>query len=155
KEPFDQRVRFVVVAGELAGPEEALKELQKRKDDLTANEEKSAAERWAPVLDILTRLYRDYQQEHFDHPSLQEDEVRRLRSGLGWYGDLALAPAGGDASARRAALVPAQQTFLACVAVLFWFGIFGLFGLVGLVTFLVLVFARQVRGGLRCGSGHG
>src|SRR5262249_62304678 len=75
------------------------------------------------------RLYRDYQQGHFDHPSLQEDEVRRLRSELGWYGDLALAPAGGDAAARRAVLAPAEQTFLACVAVLCWFGIFGLFGL--------------------------
>jgi membrane protease YdiL (CAAX protease family) len=76
-----------------------------------------------------------------------------LRQQLGWFGDLALAPAdGSDPAAREAVVAPALRTAISLLVTgLAMLGL-GFLGLVLLVTFSVLWFLRRVPGGLVTGS---
>src|SRR5262249_10120173 len=81
------------------------------------------------LTDLLEKLYRDYADQELaeslgaferDAPdeqppwvakSLSEEEREQLREKLGWFGDLALAPAhGADPAARAAVLAQARRT---------------------------------------------
>jgi membrane protease YdiL (CAAX protease family) len=151
----EQRLRFVVLAGELAGPAEARGQL----DQLDAKLKEAGVEETpeqAALDDALRRLYADYQAEQFQAPSVSNDERKRLRDDLGWFGELALAPDGGpDPQARAAVMRAAHRTVLAVLVSIIGVSIMGLAGFVGLVIFVILLFSSKLRRGLHPGLPHG
>lgn len=143
--PLSQQLRFVVLAGELKGPGQALTELAELK-----------APEAAPLVEILTRLYRDYERKEFTAPSVSGSERDQVRAALGWVGELALHPAGTSDTARRAALLAsAQRTFFTVIIAFLGCGFFGLAGLPCLLTVLILARNRRLLSGLGPPSGTG
>jgi membrane protease YdiL (CAAX protease family) len=143
-----QRLRFVTLAGEMAGSEEAVRRLGELRAAVAADKVPGTPADVA-LLPILRRLYQDYAQQHLDAPSVKAEEREQLHERLGWFGDLALAPRDGpDQQARAAVLAPAQRTTFALLGGFLGLGTLGLFGFCGLVLFLVLLFAGHLRDGL-------
>jgi membrane protease YdiL (CAAX protease family) len=150
---YAQRLRFVVLAGELQGAEEArtqLHHLNERYHEVCG--EPPAEE--AKIAKLLDRLYSLREKKNAAaRASLSPQEQQQLREQLGWFGDLALAPADeGDTADRQAALASAFRT---CASML----IGGLTmlalaaaALIPLVTLLVLWLVRGARVGLTTGS---
>jgi membrane protease YdiL (CAAX protease family) len=104
-----QRLRFVVLAGELAGPTEALARLEELQDLESRGKAAHEGEDKATGK-ILGRLYYDYEMDAFSAPSLSDADHQQLRRQLGWFGDLALNPQDGpDPAARAAVLAPARR----------------------------------------------
>ncbi len=154
--PYDQRLRFVVLAGELKGPDEAREQLRQINERWHESQSCDPPAEDARTAEVLDRLYAVREKEPDAAASLPEDDRQELRQRLGWFGELALAPAGaGDDADRAAVLAPAYRaawSVLAAEAVLL--GVGGL-GLVLLVTLLVLWMLGLLRGGLRLGSSSG
>jgi membrane protease YdiL (CAAX protease family) len=153
--PLSQRLRFVILAGGLEGYAEALEQLHALDQQLADQQLE-----WPPpqeaLRDILGRLYSDYLQERFTGPSLHEEERERLRTELGWFGELALAPAEGpDTAARRAVLGVAHRTVLTLVGFFTGFAFLGLAGFVELVGFLALLVNGRLHSGLAERIPHG
>jgi membrane protease YdiL (CAAX protease family) len=150
----DQRLRFIALAGELAGPNEALKQLQELEQKLDANQVKPTEAQLA-LMKSLEKLYLDYGRKQFEAPSLTAVERDRLRDQLGWFGELALAPAGTlNQAAREEVLAPARRTVFAIgitVGVLFLVGLIG-FG--ALIVFLIFLFVGRLQTGIRLGAPH-
>jgi membrane protease YdiL (CAAX protease family) len=150
---YSQRLRFAVLAGELVGPAEALDRLR----DLEAERSAHTIEARPASVEAAGRLetlYRGYEKGGV-RPDLPAEQCAWLRSRLGWFGELALAPAGSDPAARQAVLGPARRTvvaYLSMVALL-------LLGLaVGgflLLLFGLLALLGRLRGGLAAGAGFG
>jgi membrane protease YdiL (CAAX protease family) len=175
---FGQRLRFVILAGEMAGPDEALRKLEELNRQLAESKVELTADQAALKKD-LTRLYTAYQvnrwwrrvedmlpafvrplTERLERPllarALPDAERQRVRSELGWFGDLALAPPRGpDEQARAAVLAPATRTVGVLVSFSVLLLVAGLAGLIGLLVFLALVAAGKVRSRLRTGSPGG
>jgi hypothetical protein len=173
--PIDQRLRYAVVAGELQGLDAALKVLDNL-ERLAAEKNVTLTNAQSSVVAILRQLYRDYRQLRFDAPSVTDAERSKLREDLGWFGELALAPAGEpgvgdqiaaaasgpiaagiraacpDPEARDAALQPARRVIVVVLAAVVVVLIFLFLGIVGLVALFIVLFLGQLRGGLRCGS---
>jgi len=160
--PLSTRFRFVVLAGELAGPDEAVKQADAvRKEMLKQKVRKSETDE--RVVSVLDRLYSDYQEGHWDAPSLEADEHKLLRDELGWFGALALSPnrpvADGAESAtadpvRKEVLAAAWRTFAVVIlSTLIMLGV-GIAGLGGAITFLVLIIRRKMRSAILTGSGN-
>lgn len=131
-------LRVAVVVGELARPQKALerlREVPEFKDD-----------QHEALHGLLVRLYHDYEQGAWEGPSLGEEERTRLRAGLGWFGDLALAPAeAADAAAREAVLRPALRMVTVALSAFALVGLLGVVGLAGLVTYFIFF----LKGGIR------
>jgi membrane protease YdiL (CAAX protease family) len=189
--PVDQRLRFVVLAGELAGPEEALTQLDALKKQIAQHKDQvSATPKQVRFMQILSRLYAVYGgvallvpntvgllASPLDQgpwiaatrsaqgplpsgsraaPSIPPEEKALLRQELGWFGALALAPAGTeDQSERNAVLRPARRGALAYMGVLTVLGVLGFLGLIALIVFLIYLFAGWLRRGIHCGVPHG
>jgi membrane protease YdiL (CAAX protease family) len=140
------RLRGVVLAGELVGPDEALRQLQNLD---TPSDDPHVAE-------LLERLYKDYQGEKRDAPSLSGADRAELRDKLGWFGELALNPQDGpDDAARHAILQPAQNAlviFLGFVVCIFALGVVGANIL---IVMTILVAQRKVRMRFDTGSPNG
>jgi membrane protease YdiL (CAAX protease family) len=173
--PVEQRLRFIVMAGELEGPEEALLQLRELRKRLRANKIQPTKDQQM-LLSILRRLYTDYSRLRYDLPSVSDAEREQLRQQLDWYGDLALAPAGRpeareevlaaagtavaarcqcatpDPELREEVLLPARRTAL--MGALSVVGVLGsgLVGLALLVTLLLLIGRGKVQGGLTTGK---
>ena len=179
KGSVDQRLRFIVLAGELAGPAKALQELEGLDKDMALHKVKPTRAQ-AKLRDILGRLYRDYDRLHLRAPSVTAAERTYLRQQLNWFGALALAPggielnedviaeaAGGaaalvlgnlktpDPEARRQALAPARRTFGVFIGSLIFMILLGLGGFVGLVLLIVFASSGNLQPGVETGSGHG
>lgn len=150
-----RRLRAIILEGELAGPKrskELLKDLEKKAVENHVNLSVMDVLLW----DILSRLYSDYENEKFEAPSLSRSDKEDLRKELGWFGELALAPAqGSNQEARDQVLAPAERTALIMMGV----GGFGLLtaaaGLFGMIFLVVFFYAGQVRRGIRGGIRHG
>jgi len=173
--PIDQRLRFVALAGELVGPDGALNALDQLEKLIADKNAPHTAEQDSQLV-ILRQLYSDYRRLRLDAPSVTQIQRRQLRKELGWFGDLALAPAGqpgmrgqvaaiagGPAAAainddcpdpqeRTAVLRPAQRVTVVGVSV--FVAALGLLflGSCGLLLLVVLLFLGMLRGGLKCGS---
>ena len=89
--PIGQRLCFIALAGELKGPEEAFEHLDALLD-LLGQRSIELSDRQQALCDSYELLYGDYMQEHWQAPSLDDKQRRQLRSELGWFGQLALAP---------------------------------------------------------------
>lgn len=150
---YAQRLRFVVLAGELKGPDEAREQLHqfdRRYREVCG--EPSAED--AETARLLDHLYAVRAKDPKAAASLPEDQKEELRSQLGWFGELALAPPGADDSARQAVLAPATRTVWSLLGVGGFMLALGLVGLAMLVTLFVLYFLNRLRGGLPPGSPH-
>jgi len=161
--PLPQRLAFVVLAGELAGPAEALRHIDRIRVRL-AGPGQPPPRPAAQVLEILQRLYTDYSRAQWHAPSVTPRERETLKRELGWFGALALAPRAdpadravprqGAAAARQAVLAPAWGTFLAIVLAMCALLAVGAAGLLGAITFAVLAFTRRITPRILPGSRH-
>ncbi|HTU20409.1 MAG TPA: CPBP family intramembrane glutamic endopeptidase [Gemmataceae bacterium] len=151
---YPQRLRFVVLAGELKGPNESREQLQEidQKYRFHCGNPSPEDEATARLLD---HLYAVRAEDANAVASLPEDEQQKLRQRLDWFGDLALAPRDGDDQvAREAVLAQAVRTVWALLGVgIFMLALF-LIGLVFLVTLGVLYFLGHLQSGLKPGSPH-
>ncbi len=171
---YDHQLCFAILAGELAGPTEALKLLGKLPGQEGADTETAEA---------LVEIYRAYEQNSRTTAAADNAEqirkklawigkltvadkkppvlppaaaVERVRQKLGWFGDLATAPPDTpDTAARAAAIVPARHTaivFLTAgsVAVLATLG-----GFAVLVALTALAAMDKLRPRLTTGSPYG
>lgn len=135
-----QRLRFIVLAGDLAGPQEGLNRLdglrrlcERQKVVLTADQR--------ALIETLQSLYTEYAASKSSAPSVSPNEREFLRSRLGWFGALALAPAdGGDQQARAIVLGSAFRAALVFVSLLVVGGLVAVAGLIGLVFVLAVGF---------------
>lgn len=153
--PIGQRLRAIILVGERDGPAAALDQLEKLSQKLDRLHVRISA-RQEQLVETLARLYGDYSDGHLDAPSLGPEDRRFLRNNLGWFGDLALAPAGGpDPAAREAVLRAADRTALALMGAFALYGVLGVAGLVGLVVCAVRAFKGQLRRGLNYRSPYG
>jgi membrane protease YdiL (CAAX protease family) len=142
----EQRLCFVVLAGELMGPKEARKQLQ----------ELGAPPNDAQVAELLDKLYRDYDDEKYAAPSLSAEERGLLHNKLGWFGDLALNPdQTPDRAARAAVLAPAQKSLVVMIGMGAGFIALGFLGFNLLVVLTILALQGKVRFRFTTGSGNG
>jgi membrane protease YdiL (CAAX protease family) len=148
----DQRLRFVVLVSELAGPAEALQELDRLDQDMAQYQIQPTADQ-ARLRTLLGRLFRDYSKGNLNGRSLTPADHAFLRQHLDWFGDLALAPEGAEPAARTAAVAPANRFFFTFVMTILLGAFFGLAGFVGLIVLIVFVFTGKVKG-LQTGAGH-
>lgn len=150
---YAQRLRFVVLAGDLKSPEEAQHQLEELDQKYRQHRGDPPPED-AETARILYELYTRHAEDPKAVVSLPEKGQQELRQRLEWFGDLALAPPNGDPAARADVLAPATRTVWALLgAGVFMLGL-GLVGLVLLVTLLVLYFVNRLQHGLAPGSPH-
>lgn len=152
---YSQRMRFIVLAGELKGPEEAREQLQEIDRKYRQHGGEPSAED-AETARNLDHLYHVRAENPQAVAFLPEDQKQGLRQQLDWFGELALTPPGSDAAARAAVLAPAYRT----VGAIFGAGVFmlglGAAGLVLLVTLFVFYLLNRLHGGLSPASpNHG
>jgi len=152
--PVPHRLRAIILAGELAGPEHAehlLKDLDARIDSnqvkLTESDKR--------LKDILNHLYADYSKEKYEAPSLDSSDRNYLREELGWFGELALAPAHGTPEERDRVLAPATRTAVITLVGLVLGLLSAAAGLFGMVFLLIFFYAGRVRRGLTGGIRFG
>ncbi|HET6884168.1 MAG TPA: type II CAAX endopeptidase family protein [Pirellulales bacterium] len=147
--PIEQRLRAVVVVGEISGPQEATEKLtmvEKALDDVKARETAST----------LRRVYGDLADGKPALPSLDPADRKRLVDRLGWSGNLALHPANGpDETGRKALLGEAKATFAKSVALFGAIGVLGLGGLGALLSIVVLLLVRPQSRRLASPTQHG
>ena len=159
----DQRQRFVILAGELAGVEEArqvLAELEAELADPPRGDPPELSEAQADVQGLLQALYGP--AASVDDPDqgvmrLTKDQRELLVQRLGWFGQLALAPPGSQEEAdRKSVLAPAYRVSIVLISGLTLGLLVGVAGFVGLVVMGVLTLVGKVRSGLVAGAGaHG
>src|SRR5262249_47333561 len=126
---IDKQLRFVVLIGELKGPDDALSHLRPiDRSPLSAEQQRV----WTDLL----YLYQQYALQRF--PTISEPDQARLRLELGWAGDLALHPAGGPDQKGRDALLGGATRTVTIVFIIF--GAVLLFGLAGLAGFVTIIF---------------
>jgi membrane protease YdiL (CAAX protease family) len=146
--PLQQRLRFVALAGELAGAREALTQLHELREQLDSGKLRGDPQDVA-LVGVLDRLYDNYETTLYDAPSVTAEERAELTRRLGWFGELALAPPNGpDKAARDAVLAPAYRTAGLILGGFAALGAVGLFGLTGLAVFLILLFLGRLRKGI-------
>lgn len=152
--PYEQRLGFIIVVGELEGPEAALEQLETmRTKDWENHPPDETTKRLA---DILERWYRGFSKDGPDENAITAEERALLREKLGWFGELALAPESGhDAAAREAVLVPAQTAAIRYL--IFMLCLLGLvaFGFIVLVAAVLFVAVGLLRPRFRTGSRDG
>ena len=154
KGSYSQRLRFATLAGELSGPAEAGKALARLESERQEGtiEARPISVRAARLLE---RLYRGYQKKGARVCVLDDREQQFLRSGLGWFGELALAPAGSDPLVREQVLAPAIRTAVTYFGVGIAFLIGFLAGFVLLLLAIIFTVTGKMGSALSCGTGHG
>jgi membrane protease YdiL (CAAX protease family) len=146
--PPEQRWCYVVLTGELAGPKQALEQLAEL-DQRLKRHEIELNPRQQAVRAALYRVYHDYDGGEWGARSLSPADRDLLRTQLGWFGELALAPAQGpDGAARDAVLSPAYRTLFAFFALAVLIAGLGFVGFLGLLVLVVLWWLGLVRGRL-------
>jgi membrane protease YdiL (CAAX protease family) len=137
------RLRYAVVAAELAGPEEARALLKELRGEIKSEEDRR-------VLDLLERLY-DPQGR-----PLTEQEQAELRAKLDWFGELALTQtANPDLEERARVLAPAKRTALLLGGMMFAVVSGLVVGATLLLIAVMMFLSGRLTGGLRPAAGHG
>jgi len=111
---IDQRLRSMIVLGEVAGPERAVEEMAELEKKIEeAGYTPTPAE--SVHIDILRRLYQDFADGRHDPFTVGPEERMRLLDDFGWFGELALNPSLGEDAApspeRLRAIDAAKRTF--------------------------------------------
>jgi membrane protease YdiL (CAAX protease family) len=153
--PFGQRLRFVVLTGEFAGPRAALGELQEL-DRLVVHHAVELRPLERRIRAVVHQLYEDYAAGRWAAPALGKEDRRLLLDELAWFGGLALAPPQGpDAELRRDVIGKARSAVYGVFGLVAWLGLLGIGGIIGLPIFLLCLSAGRLEGGLRSGSRNG
>jgi len=153
--PIDNRLRFVVIAGELAGASEAVEQLDQLSKQLERSEKDPTAKQ-AIIIDVLSRLYADYEEKQWDAASLDASERKLLKRELDWFGRLALSPAAGANSAARAAvLAPAQRTMIVFLLAFVAGALLAMAGFAAFILFIVLMVLGKIGSRLKTSSTGG
>lgn len=150
--PIGQRLRGVVVVGEINGPKAAAEKL-KTVERTLKNQEAAGQDR--ETIDALARLYDDLEKSKPMLPSLRPDDRQRITDRLGWSGRLALHPAAAAGAAREALLAEARRTITSSLVVFAALGALTLGGLAALATVLVLLAIRPQARALGPATSHG
>jgi membrane protease YdiL (CAAX protease family) len=146
--PLARRWRSIVVMGELAGPEEAQKLLSELQEKIQSSHS-HLSKRQQEVERALNLLYRDYVSGKLAGPSLDDEQRELLHDELGWFGQLALAPAGdANREAREAVLQAARRTAVVILAAVLLVGILALAGCIAVLALVILFASGQLEGGL-------
>jgi membrane protease YdiL (CAAX protease family) len=165
---IDQRQRMVILAGELGGDEDAHRLLSELSDLVLLHTDEAAAQTKPEVItadqqrvqEILLRIYapavsladmkveNSLRIERID--ALPQTDRDFLVKRLGWFGKLALAPAGEvTAQAMRDEVIgSARRVFAILIGIVAVIGLGGLLGFGGLVVLFVLALTGRVRSGL-------
>ncbi len=88
---IEQRLSFIVMAGEMVGPQEALERLDVL-DQLLSENHSQLTPSQARVRNILRRLYADYAAGRYATIMVGADDRAYLGERLGWLSELALHP---------------------------------------------------------------
>jgi membrane protease YdiL (CAAX protease family) len=167
---LDQRLRMVVLMGELLGREragEALTDLQMDIEAETAKGNVDAdghptfevTETQSSILIALEKLYVPLPSDADGIPAprdvLMAQEIQLLEDELGWFGELAQVPEGAVAPSIRDDVIGNCKTVVGMLvaAVFGGLGLGGL-GFIGLVILLVLAAIGTVKGRLGVGQAH-
>jgi membrane protease YdiL (CAAX protease family) len=153
--PFGERLRFVVVAGELAGPGEARERLRALEAAVAGGDVPPPTPEQQRLANILDRLYLGREAPGKKPMPVTPAEQEELRQRLGWFGDLALTPNGSPESERERVLAPARRTMFVLGGYFLLLLLMGFAGFVLGVVLLVLWLLGRLRGGLRVGSPYG
>lgn len=139
-----QRLCYVILVGELQDPafaQETLTEMMVRIDEQQIDIPQDELElAWT-----LQTIYADFVEEQWETPNLVAEREQQFRDELGWFAELALAPAGSQSPAREPLLESAQR---ACMAVVFSMLLVFAMGIIGLGTLVYLIvqtFSGQLR----------
>lgn len=153
--PLDHRLCYVVLIGELAGPDAADKKLRELSEKI-ADSNHVQNKNDLRAMEILGRLYADYEGGRLDAPSVNDEDRANLRATLGWFGNLALAPRGGNnAEVRQALITSAQAVFFVFMIVIVLGGLLALAGLIGLIVLLGLYIAGNIQPAILTGKTQG
>ncbi len=150
--PLPQRMRYVVLAGELGGAGEAARHLRALKDLLeqteAAGEPVELTEENRHVLVVLDVLY-DEEADAINVETLDADDRDVLVQELGWFGELALLPPGTDAVQERQALVgSALRVAVASMVIMVLALLAGGVGAIALILLLIFALQRILAGGM-------
>ena len=163
-----QRQRFIILAAELAGPDEARRQLEQL-DALIADppvgEPVQLNEAQAAVQRILHQLFPAESPDPDAAGAAQDSagaastldpaDQDKLVEQLGWFGRLALAPLGGDDDAARDAVLRPARIVVVLIFSVAMVGIAaGLVGFVGLILLIVLTLVGTLRSGLGSSRPH-
>jgi membrane protease YdiL (CAAX protease family) len=151
----DQRLHWMTLSGEMAGPAATLEHLnqfnelcRKNQVELTPTQER--------LRTILGRLYHDYDRGQFQAPSVAEADRAFLVEQMGWFGDLATHPReSDDVAGRQNAIRPTFFTLGAVLGGIALAGLFTLAGSVGAILSFVLALQRMVSWRIATGSPNG
>jgi membrane protease YdiL (CAAX protease family) len=150
--PVADRLRFIVLAGDLQGPEEALAEISRLDSKMAEQHVEPSAEQ-RELLDALRRLYQDRKD---GTSNLTEADRELIHTDLGWCGQLALTPPNDPDTAARAAVIRPARRLATTLAIAFGTGLgLGLIGLIALVIWLAFFFAGKIRPVLAPDTRHG
>ncbi len=150
--PVTDRLRFIVLAGDLQGPDEALVEIARLESEMAAEHVEPDPDQEA-LLDALGRLYRDRKN---GTDTLTDADRELVRDRLGWCGQLALTPPDDPDTAARAAVVRPARRLARTFAIAFGTGlVLGLLGLVALVCWIAFFLAGKIRPALAPDTRHG
>ena len=142
-----QRQRFVVLAGELEGPDEAQTRLEVLNSEIALVEAEDASfeltDEQRDVQHVLGMLY----GSGGDPTALSASDRIVLRDELGWFGDLALVPA--PSPERDAVLAPAKRTVAIVVGMVGGLGFAGFLGFIGLIVVAVLMYMGRIGRAMR------
>ncbi|HWB09209.1 MAG TPA: type II CAAX endopeptidase family protein [Pirellulales bacterium] len=151
--PIEQRLRNLVLVGELQGPRGAAEKLEDIEDSLR---EKDARQEDREAVNSLARLYDDAAQGKTTLPSISPADRQRLVERLGWTGRLALHPADTpDRQERDELLKEAHGTVVRAIAC-FGIGLLMILaGVVALATIVLLLLVRPSSRALPPATQHG
>jgi membrane protease YdiL (CAAX protease family) len=153
--PVGQRLRYVVLVGEIVGPDKAHDELRELDDRLRRDGIEPTKDQ-ARLRAILGRLYEDYVQNDRKASSVSTEERQFLGERLDWFGRLALAPPeAADQEQREAVLAPARRLAVVYIFALIVGGIMVLIGLFAVILVIVLLLTRTLKNGIVPGINHG
>lgn len=147
-----QRLEYVVMGGDLSGPQTALELLGRLKWDWQVAK-LEPTEPQLKVFETLRKLYSDYRKKKYDAPSVPDRDRQHLLTKLGWYGRVALTPPEApDRVARDAVMSPALKLVYGMLGIVAVIAGFGILGLIGLAIFILGTALGAIKVGLRPGS---
>jgi membrane protease YdiL (CAAX protease family) len=145
---ISQRIRFIVLVGELDGPEAALIQIK----DLEAKVSQQPGPDTPTqkrILQTLGLLYLNNVLGKFGAAALPPDDQSFLIDKLGWFGELALAAAQNpDPGLREQVLSAARRTLFNLIGILVAVVVLVLAGFIGGCIFLIMLFSGRLQGGL-------
>jgi membrane protease YdiL (CAAX protease family) len=137
--PYSHRLRYVVLAGELAGPTRALQVLDQT-EQLLEESTYTPSDEQRKTARLLRETYTGYEEKQWGAPSLSPADRQFLEEELGWFGSLALLPEEGPDKVAREALIGSAANSVMLLGVLTLCGLMALIVGLGILVLLTVLF---------------